>query len=336
METSSQRLRMTLPISSCELVQFLDSNLTKSDKHALGFGSSLFLISANKDMADWAIENAERIFYDDGFVALSRKHLAASYQGDLSKIEAMPCAKWLSERATESKLHYFWLGMNHSEEATGLLESRARSDIVDNEDSGIAVWMSVACSHPRPEVLQVVYDKYTHKSGGQYLFDPAIRATGPSTIHLGKLAANPSATSWVLKNLEQYLHSSDEEESSIWKGLSSNPHPDAIAFLRKYPLRIDKTSLCANPSKEAMGLLQKLWPNPDNWNWSVLSTNPAAISFLQEGSPDFESLGTNPHPWAIQHFAKWVMSHPDKRSLKKPIRAMFRYNYWDEYMYQWI
>ena len=67
----------------------------------------------------------------------------------------------------------------------------------------------------------------------------------------------------------------DHFESIDWEGMSSNPHPGAIALLMANPHRIDWSVLSSNK-----GAVPLLTANQHRIDWDALSDNTAAIDLL--------------------------------------------------------
>ncbi len=349
---------MSLPTSQVELIEFFDRHLTRADKSRMGWYNSLRLISFNPSMIEWAITNANRLARK-GFVVFNRKFLAGCPSelafGHIANYGPNNPA-WAKSPRRESEIHYFWLSANYSDSAVDAVINRANNPVPEQGDFGHNVWWNMLCQNPNPRVLQIIYDNYDTFREDQKQFDPCTKAESNDILNIAGLASNSSATEWVLANLEDYFHSNDSRHAPLWKALSKNPHPNAIAYLRTYPLRADHDYLARNTNPEAIALLQELVPNNKSLSRysKQLSSNPAAIRLLKSNQflINYVGLATNPHPWAIGKFAKWAMEkqrkcpepaqneelesyNKDTNELQEAFRGLLKYNYWNAYVHAW-
>lgn len=349
---------MNLPKTPDQLIRFLDEHLTTLDKYHIGFSWNLKFISRNADMFNWGLANALR-YIDDRFVMFERRYIARCQSSQaiqfLIEYEDLDLDQdWIQKGkpnkknnyTEESNIHYFWLSANSHPNAEKLIINRINNPIPFNADNGANIWWGMICKNTNINVLNKLFERIHEFEENQIIYNPETKWEHPYIINLGNLAENPSATEWVLENLQDYFEASPRRLKSkckdapedIWKGISRNPHPKAIEFLRQHPLRVEKEFLAQNPNPEAIQLLQELDPSGLNKYSAQLSTNVSAIPLLQINQYliNYESLGSNPHPWAISTFAKWVMLHKNKKQLSECcIKNMFKYNQNDPNLYKW-
>jgi hypothetical protein len=337
---------MIYPTTPAELIQFIDTNWTFQQKGDCQYKGQLQLSGKNKDMAPWVFQNAQSLFAKLKTPIMHRKYLGTCQSDEmirfLSTNKRSPV--WMMAPMRESRIHYFWLSENNCESAVKLISDRFHNPVDPSIDNGSDVWLCMMCSNTNPAVLQLIFDTYGSIPEECKVFDiEGSYPQSPNMLHLGFLAANPTATNWVIETLwDQYFTSSNTTHALIWKGLSQNPHPLAIQLLEQHPLRADLDGLALNPNKAALNLMQSIEPSSINWNWGNLSRNPAAIHLLQRNDAriDYCALASNPHPWAISEFAKWSVSKNwsdyNRKALGWMLRSMFRYNFRDAYRHQWV
>lgn len=294
-----------------QLIQYIDNYVPRRDTSS---SRTLSLVSMNPDMVEWAVKHDKIARSEDRL--LEEKKISAN--PNLMIVQKLKQLK-------ASDIDYFHLSTNPHPNAVQMIKECPKD-----------IWYSKLCQNTNPKAVQIIEDMYMSGKIKQthIFFNPYAKSQKMECVNFGALAANPSATEFVLRELNHYLFSDNSTHRMIWIGLSKNPHPKVIDLLKKYWMRVDLHDLASNPNIEAIHLLADLVPNYHKWNWRKLSANPAAIPYLKR-YPDmiqYKYLGANPHPWAIRKFAKWYVENKSKSAFE----YMLQYNYKDKYLHQFV
>ena len=183
-------------------------------------------------------------------------------------------AHHLTERCWEK------LSINPSPQAVQVLRENAH---LLNEKC----WYSLSDSKVLPEVIQLLREnpEKVDFCGVSEHESPEIiqlyRENIESDIDWGCVASIPYAAELCMENINRLYYN-----NRITSGLSANPSPIAIQFLKNNPDSIDFVGLACNESPEALDLLRDNIQSLNDilWGWHALSTNPSpeAIKILRE------------------------------------------------------
>lgn len=323
-----------------DFIKFMDRQFRNGHPLRATYEKHFSKLSRNPDAIEWAAKQCSSRFNPDVYHLWYEELVANGNSIGLNLSMRSKRARWIWANS-RGRFSNADLSGNCSDEAAKVIEFSFEFSNAYRRHNRFDV--PTLCKNPNPVVVRVVEDYYFSKGFNDSKFsftfyNPvdtlAQVMDSPTSINLASLAANPSATEFVLNCFLDYFTSTDSMYIGLWSGLSTNPHPMAISFLIKHWTRVDLSVIAMNPNKDALDLMQSLVPNARMWKWGYLSANPAAIHLLKmhPNRISYKQLSRNPHQWALRHLARTCVSNWCVVSILNMLECCYRKPYYHDWV----
>jgi hypothetical protein len=323
-----------------DFIKFMDAQLRNNHPLSSVYQKHFSKIAQNPDAVEWAIEECNRRRQIDVYHLWANELASNANSIGLDVATLSKGASWLWLNS-HNGFNNADLSSNCSDKAAKIIEFSF--EFVSSHHRNNMFDVPTLCKNPNPSVVRVIEDYYFSKQFNDdklsFTFynpmDTSIKVEDKSmVINLASLAANPSATEFVLNCFLDYFTSVDPIYEGLWSGLTINPHPTAINFLIKHWTRVDLSIIAMNPNRDALDLMQSLVPNHKLWKWGYLSANPAAVHLLKmhPSQISYGQLSRNPHQWSLRHLANVFTSSQRMVSIVNMLECCYRKPYYHDWV----
>lgn len=312
-----------------DFVNYLSENVNFDHRTSKRFAQSFHQMSANPDL----FESATLMSYNNNksdYYTIDKNIIWSNPNDHAVNLAYTLChnsRNMIGQDVDWSSIpNYFWIGSNHHPSAVKDICRRYENNNRYSKSKTKMLWWGELCLNQHPVVVEIVDEIIEKTKSSHFIYDISKHNLGPNNVHLGRLAANPSATDVFLQHgwLERSLDSHHREQ--LWKAFSTNPDPKAIRYMKENLDKVDFSWLSHNPNSRAIEMLKE---RPDQIDWKWLSTNPAAIKMIKANPRKIHigMMSKNPHPEAIELLYGYFDNDPTSIDF----RGLLLKNHWDQY-----